>query len=783
MYDLLFSLLAQLVPFTVTCHLAVELFMRNRKSRLHQLAAALIFSLSISYLATIAIIVIPWEANLSTILKIEYSCYFLAMIFMNYYFMKISKARIKSGRQHALILIPLIGVFCLFVLPNFVNLHVETDGIWHVDKFSPGFAIIFFLLAAVSIVNSTIILYKAKLRIRKRSALVKEKYRIHNMFKGYIYSVVLLVISLIIRQAADVYWLQLLPAYCLLIWSYSIHNAMINYDVISTTSRRYEMLFEMGLQGKVLLNELGFIIEANQRFGHMIGREDRGVGTRFVHYISPSIQETFSRNYNQAYSGAAPLKLETEIKLATKETANVEVHSEYVEMEGDLFTFLIIRDITEWKRNEQTLYDLAYKDALTGLDNRWSFLDKLQRQLDESDKPSMVLLLDVDQFKLINDTLGHYAGDILLQQAAKNLASVLPEDAVLARLGGDEFVTQAFGIASHEQAAALANAIIDSFKTPIKLYGKPYKVTVSIGICLLPVDGTDSEIVLRNADSAMYSAKNSGRNCYQFFSPGQNTMTQGQLRMVNGLSDAMQNNEFTLFYQPQINLHGGGVLGVEALLRWNSSELGPVPPGVFIPLAEQSGLIVPIGDWVLRTAIAQMQKWIAAGYTDLVVSVNLSAHQLRVPWVAERVRSLLDEFGVPARNLCLEITETAAISDIDTSLRVCNQFVEQGITLAIDDFGVGYSSLGMLNRFPFHFIKIDRSLIQDIVESDRDLAIIRTVIELSGHLGTRVVAEGVETEEQVMLLKQLGCQEAQGYWYGKPMDVNAINKFLVRPGH
>ncbi len=782
MYDLVFPLIVQLIPFTVLFHVAVDLLMRNRMNRLHQLAAALLFSLSTIFLSSIVIIAVPWEANIPFILTMKYTFIFIAMALMNYYFAAVGRVVFPRGLRHATMLTPLIGVVVLFAFPDFVQVGIAIDGIWHVEKFGRGFYYLFIALSAQCLGFCALCVRLAYRHVNSRPALIRERNRIRILIRGVIFAMLFMVVSSLIRQLAvarGVYILHILPSYSVLIWAYFIHYSIVHSDVISTANQRYQLLFETGRQAKLILNEQAVILEANRMFGQITGRSDRGIDTSFTDYLEHSGREAFTQQYDAAFRNGTSFQYETELIPASDERISAEIHSEHFEMNGELFTFLYIRDVTEHMRNQKRLYNLAYKDSLTGLDNRWSFLDKLQTHISDLNRHSVVMLLDLDQFKLINDTLGHYAGDVLLQHAAQTLNRVMPPNTAVARLGGDEFAVHVLAEMDHSAAAALAEQVIDAFKKPIHLYGKPYKVTVSIGICLLPSDGMDSEVVLRNADAAMYSAKNNGRNGYAFFSPGFSTMSQMQLRMVNGLSDALHNNEFSLFYQPQINLRTGEVYGVEALLRWHSSELGPVSPGVFIPLAEQSGWIVPIGQWVLRTAIGQARRWIDAGYTELVVSVNLSAHQLRVPNIVEQVSALLQEYGVPASNLCLEITETTAISDIDTSLRVCSQFVDLGLTLAIDDFGVGYSSISMLNRFPFQFIKIDRSLIQGIVESDRKLAIIRTVVELSQHLGKLVVAEGVETEEQVKLLHELGCQEAQGYWFGKPLDVRAMNMYLA----
>lgn len=343
--------------------------------------------------------------------------------------------------------------------------------------------------------------------------------------------------------------------------------------------------------------------------------------------------------------------------------------------------------------------------------------------------------------------------------------------------GGDEF-SICVRIAGTEDAARHADLIMGALQQPIELYGKSYKVSGSIGISLYPEDGTKTEELLRNADTAMYVAKKSGRNQYHHYTPHLKAMAERQLSLVHGLSQALANQEFSLHYQPQVDVRSNRITGVEALLRWDSPELGRVPPDQFIPVAEETGAIQAIGDWVLREAFKQARLWMDAGHTELIVSANLSANQLQNSLLARRVAELIRENGVPPQMICLEITESAAISNVGKSLALCRELTELGISLAIDDFGVGYSSLSMINRFPFRYIKIDRSLIQDIVTNPRDSDVTLTIIELARRLEMSVIAEGVETGEQHRLLQDLGCQEAQGYLFGRPMPAAELTGLL-----
>jgi diguanylate cyclase (GGDEF)-like protein len=415
----------------------------------------------------------------------------------------------------------------------------------------------------------------------------------------------------------------------------------------------------------------------------------------------------------------------------------------------------------------------AFHDPLTGLGNRRKFYAQLTEELQrlETSNGSLgVLLIDLDQFKWINDTLGHFAGDELLRMAADRLLDTVPENNYVARLGGDEFAVFLPDIRSEREAEELAMKVIHQLRKPCLILNRQYLFTASVGISIAPRDGADAEELLRNADIAMYSAKKEGRDRYQMFLPAQKAGSERALALVNGLWTAMEREELTLHYQPQIDLETGRIIGAEALLRWNSAELGPVAPDVFIPVAEENGLIVTIGEWVLRSSIEQGKQWMETDFPDIVISVNVSPKQLKERQFAGKLAQMLLEQDFPAGNLCLEITESSAIEDMDKSFQVCREIVALGVNLALDDFGIGYSSLGMLNRFPFRTVKIDKSLIRDIESNPHDAEVVQMIVKLSGLSGIQVLVEGVETERQFELLRRFGCRFAQGYWIGHPMN-------------
>jgi len=393
-------------------------------------------------------------------------------------------------------------------------------------------------------------------------------------------------------------------------------------------------------------------------------------------------------------------------------------------------------------------------------------------------KSLAVMFVDLDHFKTINDTLGHTAGDELLLEMSQRLRDCVRDDDTVARLGGDEFTIILSELRQPEDAANVAQKILESIERPMSIAGTPIEVSASIGIALFPVDGHDAESLLRNADSAMYRAKEAGRNTFQLCTDDMKRRAIERLSLETRLRRAVHDGQLLLHYQPQISLATGKVIGVEALVRWDDPERGIVHPSSFIPLAEESRLILPLGEWVLRTACAQMRTWRAMHLDVPHISVNLSARQFQQHDLVDLVRRTIEEANLDGTAIELEITETTAMQNADVTLDVMHALRELGVGIAIDDFGTGYSSLNYLKRFPITCVKIDRLFVRDIETSEGDAAIVSAVIDISRNLHLRVVAEGVETEEQVTFLRRHKCDAVQGYLFGRPMTAERI-PFLV----
>ena len=452
-----------------------------------------------------------------------------------------------------------------------------------------------------------------------------------------------------------------------------------------------------------------------------------------------------------------------------------------------------VQDITERKKAEKQIRFLAYFDSLTGLPNRLQFREQLKKALSVARRNNWmvaVMFMDLDNFKRINDTAGHSAGDCVLRKVAERLTRAIrlydtvsrddvagPPETV-ARLGGDEFIVLLPHIARSEDTAGIAMRILDSFKSAFDIEGSEVFLSTSIGISLFPQDGDDVEDLLKNADAALYHAKDSGRNNFQFYSRSLNDAAFQRLSLESSLRKAVERNEFVVHYQPQVSARDGRMVGVEALVRWNHPELGLVFPGQFVPLAEETGLIQAIDEMVLREACAQNARWQAAGLPRIHVAVNLSGHQFRSRDLIQRVCDTVAEAGTEPRFVELEITETVLMENAAETLEIINELKKRGFRIAVDDFGTGYSSLAYLKRFRADVLKIDRSFVRDIATSSDDAAIVAAIVTLAETLKMRAIAEGVENPLQRGFLHEQGCDLMQGYLFGRPSPPEIITELL-----
>ena len=454
----------------------------------------------------------------------------------------------------------------------------------------------------------------------------------------------------------------------------------------------------------------------------------------------------------------------------------------------------LIRDVTERKLAEEQIAFLAYHDSLTALPNSSLFKDRLEHaisQAERSDKILGIMFLDLDRFKLINDTMGHSAGDELLKITSQRLIeAVRKTDSVainangisssIARFGGDEFTILLDDIENEQAIVRIAERIVKNISQPMMLDHQEVHISTSIGIAIYPHDGTKADEILKHADTAMYHAKAQGRNNFQFFAESMNKSSVELLLLENNLHKAIEQNELCLYYQPQVSIETGKLVGMEALIRWQQPDKGFISPGVFIPVAEETGMIMQIGEWVFREACEQGMSWINAGYELQKISVNLSGRQLKDEGLPKLISGILQETGMPPAKLCIELTETSLILDPDTALARLTRIKELGVTLSLDDFGTGYSSLSYLKRFPIDTLKIDQAFIRDVKVDHEDAALVKAIISMAHGLKMDVIAEGVEIKEQLGFLSDNQCDSYQGYLFSRPLPADEMEAMLVK---
>ena len=501
---------------------------------------------------------------------------------------------------------------------------------------------------------------------------------------------------------------------------------------------------------------------------------ERRIGTRAAKNIELRLKCKDDGNARHFKNRTLPIELSA---MGMYEGENSPTHSY-------LGTYGVARDVTERKIAEETISFQAYHDLLTKLPNRSLLNDRLSLAISQAkrdDESLAVMFLDLDRFKNINDTLGHMIGDELLQQVSVRLKDCIREGDTLARFGGDEFTLLLPKLhKGHDDASKLAKKITRTLKQPFIVDGHELYVSASIGIALYPQDGNNIDNLIKHADVAMYHVKGQGKNGYQFYSNEMNVPYVEKLSLDTGIHRALDSNEFNLVYQPQINLRTGEIVGVEALLRWTHPEHGLISPAEFIPFAEESGLIVDIGLWVLKTACAELSRWRIAGLPEIRMAINISARQLMENSIVDNILKILKDYDIPGHCMELEITENAIMDDMDSVIRKLQELSRHDITIAIDDFGTGYSSLSYLHKLPIHTLKIDRTFLKESRINNGDNTIINTIVAMAKGLGLNVVAEGVESQTQLEYLREIDCSEAQGYLFGKPLPPNIISQLLIQ---
>jgi len=550
----------------------------------------------------------------------------------------------------------------------------------------------------------------------------------------------------------------------------------------------YRAVVEGASEGILTLDEQGLVVRNNMAAEKIFGfAPGKMAGMPLAQMLTPDSAKRCLGSDGLLYP-VSDLSLEAQNK--NGEIIPVLLSVSAFRHENTRYHTAIIQDISERVMFEKRLARLAYYDSLTGLPNRRLFHDRLGQAIERARRDGElvgILFLDLDHFKDINDTLGHLFGDLLLQETAKRLSDLLRKEDTVARLGGDEFTVILEGISDVADAEDVAKKILHSIGQPFKLGEHERYVTSSIGITLYPLDDSNIERLIMNADGAMYQAKLNGRNAYALYTPKIHSETMERVALEASFRKAVKaadfllqyQPEFVLHYQPEVDRYSGEVVGAEALIRWQHPEFGLLGPIQFIPLAEATGLIVPLGEWVLRTACKQAVAWRKAGLPPFHIAVNMSALQLKSHEIVPQVARILEETGMEGRYLELELTESMVLDKNECLIAILRDFKEMGITISIDDFGTGHSSLANLQLLPVDKIKIDISFIRNVTRNEHDAAIVTGIIEMAHKLGLKVVAEGVETEEQQMFLLEHHCDILQGYHLSRPMAAGDFEALLV----
>ncbi|WP_158284000.1 EAL domain-containing protein [Azospirillum sp. TSO22-1] len=534
--------------------------------------------------------------------------------------------------------------------------------------------------------------------------------------------------------------------------------------------------------GILILDADGRVIDCNPMIGRFMGvPADEVIG---FNMITDARDQSLAPAIRRAATGD-PVEIETQyISTLGNRVGFYHVHFQPVYRNDALmFVLAFVDDVTERKAAEQRVHYLAHYDALTGLPNRTLLQDRLAHAITAAKRSNgtvAVLFLDLDHFKVINDSLGHTIGDEVLKDVAVRLQQALREVDTVGRLGGDEFIIVLPDAGSAADVARVAARILDCVCEPMRIKDRDFTISPSVGISLFPADGEDGERLIKNADAAMYQAKAAGRHAFRFFTTSMDAQLNERLNLEANIRRALDLGEFRLHYQPQIELGSGRVTGLEALIRWAHPDLGMVPPGRFIPVAEESGQISAISLWVLDEACRQAKLWQAEGLPLQRVAVNISALQFRSADLPGQVSAALTRHGLPPWCLELEVTEGALIRNVDMAILILKSLKEMGVKVSIDDFGTGYSSLSYLQRFPVDTLKIDRSFVNDVPNDQNDAAIVKAIIGLGSSLGLQVIAEGVETEQQLNFLRESGCHGGQGYLFSPPIPPDDASRFLLR---
>ncbi len=565
-----------------------------------------------------------------------------------------------------------------------------------------------------------------------------------------------------------------------------VTESVLEKRKINETRQRYKSLVDHNMDVVFSLDTNGLLLQANPSTYNIIGfGEEELIGTSIFSLLDDEDASTFYKMFQETLKGLPQEYIGCSLINKKGKTMKVHIKSIPIMVDGNILgVYTIIKDITEKVSIEEMMKFMAYHDQLTGLPNRSSLKQELYAALEDGKEHHFqiaIMYIDLDRFKFLNDTMGHSVGDLLLKEVAERLMTIKCENYRIYRQGGDEFIV-ILKKANVKKASKYAEMILHSIQQVFSFKEHEFYISASIGISMFPDDGKDGDTLIKHADTALYLVKDTGKGHYRFYRSSMQQGTSQTLKLETGLRTAIERNELSLHYQPQVDLISGETKSFEVLLRWKHPNLGLISPCDFIPLAEETGLIIPIGEWVIKTVCSNLHKWKEQGYHEVSVGINLSPTQFQQPSLIQFINQTILENQINSNCLEFEITE-GALKDVNEALLILSKLKEIGVKIAVDDFGTGFSSLSYLKCFPIDTLKIDQSFVKDIIHNEKDAAITTTIIHLAHSLGLTVIAEGVEHIEQVEFVREKKCHKAQGFYFSKPISENMmIQNYLSKRG-
>ncbi|AFH66250.1 signal peptide protein [Paenibacillus mucilaginosus K02] len=784
----LLSLLCYLIPIGYFFYIAVEIRLRAH-TLLNRLSSYLFCSIMFIFASGFLTSVFPEEHAEVMVLWFKLIPALFIMSFALHLTVRISGCFDHWSRIRTALLCywPMLGSLVLMVPSPYVYIRFIERGMWRDAQPSPLLFVLIISAALYTVIACTWFLYKGIKFVGGSEAMLIKRRQARVVRMAFLVGGLLCIGLAYFNH--KLYFTSAFSypepsLFGLVLFAFMIRYAMTRYEFLPSIERRYRILYERSPLAILLTDRQDRVIDANPAAQTLFGRPR-------VFLLKAEYSELLA-----AYEGSLRSIGDGELQVTvpsepTGSARIVKVERERIVTGGEPYDYLLIRDMTESIRAEERITFMAYHDPLTGLGNRRRLQETLPEMLERTaggEEASVALLLmDLDRFKLINDTKGHHVGDLLLRHVAGLLSRKAGRAEVICRLGGDEFALLLRG--TEEEAVRLCEEILSGFREPFRHEGESLRVSASIGVCLSPAFGTNPEQLLQYADMAMYDAKNSGRGRYALFTGELKQAQEAVHTLELQMSEALKEERFVLYYQPQVDLKTGEVCGVEALVRWVDKDGTVRPPGEFIRLAEENGAIVPLGRWVLERACRTGRAWMelsdgitrpepGGGRSEWSISINVSNRELAGRGYLDHVDAILEETGFPPKHLQLEMTESVTFTEEEHQLHLFTEIAGRGIRLAMDDFGTGYSTFSVIQSLPFHIFKLDKSMIDDLVSAPHTRHIVKAMIVMAHSLNQRVVAEGVETAEQVEVLRELGCDAVQGYYYSRPLPEEELLAWL-----